>query len=165
MHPLSDDQAFRRRKPTFRWNITWKKQICCFYPLVLLCHCQSVQRKSLMRTKERNVSLKLFQRVFAPAAVRDSEILAVRVEFCKEFLDFIFTHLKVQYLDKLISMYIIELNEPFAIELSWDVCYQQSRYRMSLPSTNLRTLQRNNKWETFLIKTFPLIPNTELSSK
>ena len=70
-----------------------------------------------MRTKERNVSLKLFQRVFAPAAVRDSEILAVRVEFCKEFLDFIFTHLKVQYLDKLISMYIIELNEPFAIEL------------------------------------------------
>ena len=138
MHPLSDDQAFRRRKPTFRWNITWKKQICCFYPLVLLCHCQSVQRKSLMRTKERNVSLKLFQRVFAPAAVRDSE---------------------------LISMYIIELNEPFAIELSWDVCYQQSTYRMSLPSTNLRTLQRNNKWETFLIKTFPLIPNTELSSK
>ena len=71
-----------------------------------------VQRKSLMRTKERNVSLKLFQRVFAPAAVRDSNclaILAVRVKFGKEFLNYRFTHLKVQYLDKLISMYIIEL--------------------------------------------------------
>ena len=114
MHPLSDDQAFRRRKPTFRWNMK-KANICCFYPLVLLCHCQSVQRKSLMRTKERNVSLKLFQRVFAPAAVRDSEILAVRVEFCKEFLDFTFTHLKVQYLDKLIS------NVHYWIE--WTLCY------------------------------------------
>ena len=71
-----------------------------------------------MRTKERNVSLKLFQRVFAPAAVRDTEILAVRVDFCKEFLNYKFTHLKVQYLDKLISWYIIELNETSAIELA-----------------------------------------------
>ena len=61
--------------------------LVCAVSLPVCC----VQRKSLMRTKERNVSLKLFQRVFAPAAVRDSE---------------------------LISMYIIELNEPFAIELS-----------------------------------------------
>ena len=82
------------------------------------CVIASVQRKSLMRTKERNVSLKLFQRVFAPAAVRETEILAARVDFCKEFLNYKFTHLKVQYLDKLISMYIIELNETSAIELA-----------------------------------------------
>ena len=59
-------------------------------------------------------------------------------------------------------MYIIELNETSVIEQAEMFVINYKRIEWVFPH---RTLQRNNKWETFLIKTFPLIPNTELSSK